>query len=87
MRALRQDMEPVPEIPFDADPVVHSCQSQSRWKTRPVARLSGEGRNPPSAEELTPVVYDELRRRAQFYMSRERPGHTLQPTALVHGPT
>jgi RNA polymerase sigma factor (TIGR02999 family) len=31
-----------------------------------------------------PLVYDELRRRAAFYMSRERSGHTLQPTALVH---
>jgi RNA polymerase sigma factor (TIGR02999 family) len=52
--------------------------------TNLVAKLSGEGKNPSSAEELMPVVYDELRRRAAFYMSRERPGHTLQPTALVH---
>jgi RNA polymerase sigma factor (TIGR02999 family) len=36
------------------------------------------------AEELFPVVYDELRRLARAYMSRERPGNTLQPTALVH---
>lgn len=34
--------------------------------------------------ELTSLVYRELRRLAQGYMSRERPGHTLQPTALVH---
>ena len=31
-----------------------------------------------------PVVYDELRRRARGYLRHERPGHTLQPTALVH---
>ena len=31
-----------------------------------------------------PVVYDELRRLAQNYLSRERQGHTLQTTALVH---
>lgn len=36
------------------------------------------------AEELFPLVYDELRRLAGVYMTREHPGHTLQPTALVH---
>ena len=35
-------------------------------------------------ERLTPMVYDELRRLAETYMHRERPGHTLQPTALIH---
>jgi RNA polymerase sigma factor (TIGR02999 family) len=35
-------------------------------------------------DELMPAVYDELRRLAQSYLSRERPGHTLQTTALVH---
>ena len=35
-------------------------------------------------DELMPVVYDELRRLAQNYLSRERPDHTLQTTALVH---
>ena len=37
-----------------------------------------------TAEELLPLVYDELRRLARGYLSRETPGHTLQPTALVH---
>lgn len=36
------------------------------------------------AAELLPVVYKELRRLAAAYMARESPGHTLQPTALVH---
>jgi RNA polymerase sigma factor (TIGR02999 family) len=49
-----------------------------------VARLSEEERSPSSVEELMPLVYDDLRRRARAYMSRERSGHTLQPTALVH---
>jgi RNA polymerase sigma factor (TIGR02999 family) len=31
-----------------------------------------------------PAVYDELRQLAASYLRRERPGHTLQPTALVH---
>ncbi len=35
-------------------------------------------------DQLMLVVYDELRRRARAYMRRERIGHTLQPTALVH---
>jgi RNA polymerase sigma factor (TIGR02999 family) len=35
-------------------------------------------------EELMPLVYEELRRLAGRYLRRERPGHTLQPTALVN---
>jgi RNA polymerase sigma factor (TIGR02999 family) len=35
-------------------------------------------------DELMPIVYDELRRLAQKYLSHERPNHTLQTTALVH---
>ena len=35
-------------------------------------------------EELIPLVYVELRRLAEQYLSREDPGHTLQPTAVVH---
>ncbi|MBX9623500.1 MAG: hypothetical protein K2X82_06775, partial [Gemmataceae bacterium] len=31
-----------------------------------------------------PVVYDELRRLAAAHLAGERPGHTLNPTALVH---
>src|SRR5262245_58420299 len=34
--------------------------------------------------KLLPLVYDELRRLASRYLRRERPGHTLQTTALVH---
>ena len=37
-----------------------------------------------SAEEFLPLVYDELRKLAAARMAREAPGHTLQPTALVH---
>jgi RNA polymerase sigma factor (TIGR02999 family) len=35
-------------------------------------------------DRLTPVVYDELHRLARHYMRGERPGHSLQATALVH---
>jgi RNA polymerase sigma factor (TIGR02999 family) len=37
-----------------------------------------------AAEELLPLVYDELRRLAAHQMAAETPGQTLQPTALVH---
>ena len=43
-----------------------------------------ESGDPNAAEELLPLVYDELRRLAQHRMLNERPGQTLQATALVH---
>lgn len=45
------------------------------------AMQSGNG---PAADELLSLVYAELRRLAAGKMAREAPGHTLQPTALVH---
>ncbi|MCI0746196.1 MAG: sigma-70 family RNA polymerase sigma factor [Verrucomicrobia subdivision 3 bacterium] len=39
---------------------------------------------PSAANELLPLVYEELRRLAAHKMANEAPGHTLQPTALVH---
>src|SRR5688500_7116530 len=35
-------------------------------------------------DRVIPVIYEELRARAAGYLRRERPGHTLQTTALVH---
>src|SRR5215472_3618239 len=35
-------------------------------------------------DELAPLVYSELRRLARHYLRAERPGHTLQPSDLVH---
>ena len=40
--------------------------------------------DPTALDDLLPRVYDELRALADAYMRRERAGHTLQPTALVH---
>jgi RNA polymerase sigma factor (TIGR02999 family) len=40
--------------------------------------------DPKAAEELLPLVYQELRKLAAHKMANEAPGHTLQPTALVH---
>ena len=40
--------------------------------------------NEAARDELLPLIYGELRRLAERYLNRERSGHTLQPTALVH---
>src|SRR5512134_2813155 len=40
--------------------------------------------DPKAAEELLPLVYEELRKLAAAKMANESAGHTLQPTALVH---
>ena len=37
-----------------------------------------------NADELFPLLYDDLRRRAHSFLRRERPGHTLQTTALIN---
>lgn len=39
---------------------------------------------PHAAEQLLPLIYDELRKLAAQMLAREKPGQTLQPTALVH---
>src|SRR6185295_19476879 len=53
------------------DDVTHSLAEHVRGDTGAAARL-------------TPAVYKELRALAGHYMKGEKPGHTLQPTALVH---
>jgi RNA polymerase sigma-70 factor, ECF subfamily len=40
--------------------------------------------DPAAIEEVVALLYEELRRLAAYYLQRERPGHTLQATALVH---
>ena len=42
------------------------------------------GGDAPAADELLPLVYEELRKLAACKMANEKPGNTLQPTALVH---
>ena len=43
-----------------------------------------ESGDPTAAEQLLPLVYDELRKLAAIRMAQEKPGQTLQATALVH---
>ena len=50
--------------------------------TKLLIELSNGDRN--AVDLLLPVIYDELRKLAANYLRRERPDHTLQPTALVH---
>ena len=54
--------------------------------TQTVTRLlqSWTEGNPGAADELFPLIYEQLRGMAREYMRQERAGHTLQPTALVH---
>jgi len=42
------------------------------------------GGDPQALEQLVPIVHNELQRLAHYYLRRERDGHTLQTTALVH---
>lgn len=66
-----------------ARPRGNSVQSNSSTQ---VTQLLGRWRNGDRAalDSLIPLVYNELRRIAQHYLRNERPGHTLQGTALVH---
>jgi RNA polymerase sigma factor (TIGR02999 family) len=43
-----------------------------------------ENGDPQAAEQLLPLIYDELRKLAAAKMAQEKPGQTLQATALVH---
>lgn len=53
-------------------------------RSQSVTRLLGQGGGPHGADELLPLVYDELRALARARMSREASGQTMQATALVH---
>lgn len=57
-------------------------ESSPRQVTQ-LLRAWGEG-DECALDSLMPLVYDELRRTAKRYMTHERPGHTLQTTALVN---
>lgn len=46
--------------------------------------IAGSGGDARAFDSLTPVVYQELHRQAVRFFQRERAGHTLQPTLLVH---
>lgn len=70
--------------------LVHSCEtSLAQGETTSMARVTSllsqiELGDPLAADQLLPLVYDELRQLARAKLSMERDCQTLQPTALVH---
>ena len=61
---------------------VNSGTEKSQEISRILQQWSDGGKE--ASEKLMPLVYEELRRQASRYMRRERIGHTLQATALIH---
>ena len=62
---------------------------ESKGTTRPAPSVGDllakwRGGDQEALQALIPLVYQELRRLAHHYLRAERPGHTLQSTALVH---
>jgi len=64
-------MEPAPSLSPDAEEVMRLL---AEWKSGDRAAL----------DRLMPIIYGEMRRLAAYHLRSERPGHTLQPTALIH---
>ena len=62
------------------------CHPMNDLRRRDVTRLLEEwNRGDRTAlDDLMPPVHAELHRLARHYLARERPGHTLQPTALIN---
>ena len=67
--------------PMSADvPAGHAAQSPSDDELLSAARQGDTA----ALDRLVPLLYDDLRRVARGHLRRERPGHSLQATALVH---
>ena len=62
------------------------CVACHAWAVSEVTQLLSavDAGDPRAADQLLPLVYGELRKLAVVRMSNEKPGQTLQPTALVH---
>src|SRR5262245_2470479 len=70
-------------------PCAEQGTEESVAKATPSADVTGLLRawsrgDPEAPEKLVPLIYDELRQQARRHLRRERPDHTLRPTALVH---
>src|ERR1700745_4038990 len=77
-RPVATPVNPQPAEPPSADLSVPSVSAVTR-----ILSAIEQG-DPGAAGQLLPLVYDELRRLAAAQMAREKPGHTLDATALVH---
>lgn len=71
-------------IKFGTPPESGGVSSDQSPDTITDLLISAGGGDERARDRMLPLVYQELRRIAATYMSRERDGHTLQPTALVH---
>ena len=67
------------DIRFDSTSVLVALMNEV---TRVLSAI--EGGDPHAAEQLLPLVYDELRKLAATQLAQEKPGQTLDATALVH---
>jgi RNA polymerase sigma factor (TIGR02999 family) len=59
-------------------------EQEAKRRAVTASLIAWAGGDETARERMLPLVYDELRQLAAGYLRRERPGHTLQPTALVH---
>src|SRR5262249_43327655 len=64
----------------------HSVGALCLWVISEVTRILSaiEQGNPSAADQLLPLVYDELRKLAAHWLDQEKPGQTLEATVLVH---
>jgi RNA polymerase sigma factor (TIGR02999 family) len=90
---IRHLASPVPTSIILASPIERRViKSPSRHEPAILARMAdvtrlvdaAEAGDPKAAAELLPLVYDELRKLAAVRMAEEKPGQTLEATALVH---
>src|SRR5882672_3873117 len=80
---------PVSRPPVRSGAAVHCWSALARLHSGVMSEVTRvlsaiEQGDPHAAAQLLPLVYDELRRLAAQRLAGEGPGHTLQPTALVH---
>ena len=78
-QVVRGDRKPIPSRAMNVTP------DPKRERARQVTRiLGGDSAEKQRAEQLLPLVYEELRALARARMAQERANHTVQATALVH---
>src|SRR5262249_43969213 len=82
---LRKSQIPEPRLGVGRgrSPVSSSLAVVPMNEVTPILSAMEQG-DPHAAEQLLPLVYDELRRLAVQWLAQEKPGQTLQATALVH---
>jgi ECF sigma factor len=73
-----------PESPTQTTARAKSSAIQNQEKAGGSEKPTVHGGDRAAAEKLLPAVYDELRKLAAQRMAQERPGQTLDATALVH---